>query len=193
MVRKRGLDVRNGNWVFYDDHLLAAESLLDAPTEIAKTKLEPVSPDQLGEIVSENESALRDAGDVLYQKNGSYPWLHTVKLATYLDTFTTGLVAKAEAIDPAVDPAMDTDYRRNLIREVHYPYLDALENTAFTWRVPGRMQGWNETRDGLWLQIMPREYREEQLEEQREERRSAEECQNWLEISLQLHPYGDNG
>ena len=162
MVKRSGLDVRS-NWIFHNNGLLVAQ---DMPSEtLNKTLLLPTAPETLGSILSDNEQALREAAVRLYDINRErspdgkdlyYPWLHTLKLANYADAFQTGLVAEAEQID--LQTRANNDYPRETIREQHFPYLDIFDELPFVWRVPGRMNGYNAARDGLWIQIKHRDH-----------------------------------
>ena len=163
MVQRQGVDVRGGNWIFHNNGLLVAQ---DMPKErLNNTLLLPTPPDELREILQVNKSELLRTSENFYRQtrennpNGRIyrPWLYTLKLAHYADTFTTGLTADSEALTPAINANANDNYPREAIREPHHPYLDLFDDTSpFVWRVPGRMSGYNAARDGLWLQIKGR-------------------------------------
>ena len=171
MIQRKGIDIRGGNWLFHNNGLLVTEMM--AKERINNTLLLPTSPAELDCILSENTDALHDAVGSFYtlteerNPNGEiyHPWLYTLKLAHYADTFTTGLTAGSEQLIPGINTNSDDDYKRESIREPHHPYLELFDDEfPFVWRVPGRMRGYNAARDGLWLQIKHRAHHEQDIE-----------------------------
>ena len=158
MVQRKGLDIRSDNWLFHDNGLLVAETI---PRErLNSTLLIPTSPEELGGIIDTNTAAIHDAMNEYreYHNIKVHPWIHTLKLAHYADTFTSGLTAESEALVAEVNANTNDNYPRAAIREVHHKYLDIFDELPFVWRVPGRMEGWNAAHDGLWLQIKHRDH-----------------------------------
>lgn len=144
-IRKRGLSFQ-GNWLHYDGQLMRASE---------------IDPDQLRSILTLGSTAIVGAAQAIYEKNVAqsppsariyHPWMFTIKLADYT---AAKKVFKPEALlntsgenaNPNDDYAMS-----DLLTWVH-PYLDAAVDAGFMPRVPGRMSGWDDPHDGVWLQI----------------------------------------
>lgn len=167
-LKRTGIDIRGGNWVFHNNGLLVSQTM---PTEkLNGTQLISTTPDQLHDILNSNADSIHETTEAYYteltERNPDgeiyHPWLHTIKLAHYTDAFTEGLAAEAENLRPGLNANSNDNYLREEIREQHYPYLDlfASGSLPFVWRVPGRVIGYNTARDGLWLQLKHRLHHE---------------------------------
>ncbi len=165
-LKRTGIDVRSGSWMFNNNGLLVSQTM---PVEkLGNIQLIPTTPDQLHNLLDSNADLIYEATEAYYTQllarnpDGEiyHPWLHTLKIAHYADTFTTGLVTEAEKLRRGLNTNSNDGYLREEIRKEHYPYLDLLDSgdLPFMWRVPGRMIGYDIAHDGLWLEIKHRSH-----------------------------------
>lgn len=120
-----------------------------------------VNPDELRSILTLGSTAIVEAERALYENNLAkfppdariyHPWMFTIKLADYA---FVDKVFKPEALQNACgeNANPNDDYAMSDLFLWVHPYLDAVLDAGFKARVPGRMNGWDDSHDGTWLQV----------------------------------------
>lgn len=157
-LRKKGPDVRNNNWLFYNNQLLASQTGITPSTEQA---FKVVTPEEAADIITDGERQILDAIEQMYQQNRaksptptssvSYGWLNTIKIAPAGEGTSRGTALTASAYDRLFSETVFYDPHDLL--PGNREYMELFVGMGYTARLLTAFAGWNEVRDGAWLQI----------------------------------------
>lgn len=147
MPRKKGPDIRNGNWLFYNNQLLATPT---GVTDATKEQLRTVGPEELQRIIAKSE-------DLIFTTLTYGAWLYTAKMVVNVDGSSEaarGNVLTADAYDEPFSRMAYYDI--NDFTETSRPYWQKMHALGiYSTRLLLGLDGWNEVYDGGWLQIQP--------------------------------------
>lgn len=161
MPRKKGPDIRNGNWLFYDDQLLTTLLGVSATT---LSRLTVVGPERLTEIIAESDDTIQAALEQLREqtmatspnpkKSVGLAWIFAAKMVPKGPQMARGTVLREEAFDRTHSK---TDY----IGPADFlpssrAYIEQTRTLGYASRLRLGLEGWSDVRDGGWLQIQPK-------------------------------------
>jgi hypothetical protein len=160
MPRKQGPDIRNGNWLFYDDQLLTT---LMGAVPATTHDLKVVSPGELADIISESDDIILTAMEALAQraretspnpkKSVAPAWIYTAKMVPAGSKMARGTVLSERAFDRQFSKVTFQNPRDFLPSSREY--LERSSKLGYSARLLLDLGGWNAVRDGGWLQIQP--------------------------------------
>lgn len=157
MVRKIGPDIRNANWLFYNDKLLGTPRSIKKETE---SSLLAVSPDELADILEQSTDIIYTAMEALYRKAQSTS-AEPEKPTHYGKLFMMKMVpagigqARGTGI---TELAFDRRHSQSEYNDPDdftpedRPYFEAVTALGYSAQLLINLGDWNAVRDGGWLQ-----------------------------------------
>jgi|GEM_PF-6643980 len=157
MVRKIGSDIRNGNWLFYNDKLLGTPRSITKETD---SSIIVVSPDELADILEQSTDIIFTAMEALHRKTQATS-AEPEKPTRYGKLFMTKMVpagigqARGTGLtELAFDRRLsESEYNNpNDFTPEDRPYFEAVTALGYSAQLLINLGDWNAVRDGGWLQ-----------------------------------------